>query len=52
LFRGGRPEPNPGIVAGDRRRPAASNNTDSITPSSGWYDNPTIVLAPQHDGNT
>jgi len=34
LFRGGRPEWKPGIVASDRRRPAASNNTDSITPSS------------------
>jgi hypothetical protein len=33
LLRGGRPEWKPGIVAGDRRRPAASSSTFGMTRS-------------------
>jgi hypothetical protein len=33
LLRGGRPDWKPGIVAGDRRRPAASSSTVDMTRS-------------------
>jgi hypothetical protein len=38
LLPGGRPAWNPGIVAGERRRPARSSNTSDMTPAWGWNE--------------